>query len=178
MYLISLYFDEKTDKRIREYIKQVAKRTGNTFMLDGNVPPHITIAAFESQNLEEVIAKLDVAFKNIKAGKLTWASVGTFFPHVIFLAPVLNSALHHLAEVIHDALKNLPDIRLRPNYQPFNWMPHTTIAKKLSSEEMRIAFEVLQSSFGMFEGEAVKIGLAKTNPYEDIKVWKLGGEGE
>ena len=48
MYLISLYFDEKTEKHIRRFIKQVAKRTGNTYMIDGNVPPHITIAAFET----------------------------------------------------------------------------------------------------------------------------------
>ena len=49
MYLISLYFDEKTENRISGYMKQIAKYTGNTAMLDGNVPPHITIAAFHAE---------------------------------------------------------------------------------------------------------------------------------
>ena len=56
----------------------------------------------------------------------------------------------------------------------FGWLPHTTIAKKLSQEEMRTAFMVLQESFGMFFGDVVRIGLAKTNPYEDIVTWELG----
>ena len=58
---------------------------------------------------------------------------------------------------------------------PFNWIPHTTIGKKLSKEEMKIAFDVLQNSFGMFSGRVVKIGVAKTNPYEDIFSQELGG---
>ena len=50
MYLISLYFDEKTENRISGYMKQIAKYAGNTAMLDGNVPPHITIAAFHAES--------------------------------------------------------------------------------------------------------------------------------
>ena len=32
---------------------------------------------------------------------------------------------------------------------------------------------VLQDSFGMFEGEVVRIGLAKPNPHRDIATWEL-----
>ena len=39
MYLVSLYFDEKTNRRLKNYIEQVADKTGNTFMVDRNVPP-------------------------------------------------------------------------------------------------------------------------------------------
>ena len=49
MYLISIYFDEKTNNRMQSYIKQVAKRSGNTFMTEKNVPPHLTISAFETR---------------------------------------------------------------------------------------------------------------------------------
>ena len=47
-------------------------------------------------------------------------------------------------------------------------MPHTTIAKKLEKEEMMAVFRVMQEQFGVFSGEIVKIGLARTNPYEDL----------
>ena len=50
MYLISIYFDEKTDKEIRYLMGQIAKNTGNTTLLDDNVPPHITISAFETKD--------------------------------------------------------------------------------------------------------------------------------
>ena len=62
MYLISIYFDEKTDARIRSFMKQIAKRTGNSVMLDGNVPPHMTISAFHSYKEETAVE----IFRNIK----------------------------------------------------------------------------------------------------------------
>ena len=43
MYLISVYFDDKTDRRIRNWMEQAAKRSGNSYMIDAKVPPHITI---------------------------------------------------------------------------------------------------------------------------------------
>lgn len=53
------------------------------------------------------------------------------------------------------------------------WMPHTTIAKKLSVEQMHIAFKTVQNNFRMLEGTVTKIGLAKTNPYQEIRNWDL-----
>ena len=49
MYLVSLYFDEKTNKNIQNLIDKVAGKTGNDFMIAGKVPPHITVFAFETK---------------------------------------------------------------------------------------------------------------------------------
>ena len=173
MYLVSLYFDKKSDARIRQYINTVAKRTGNTYMLDGKVPPHITISAFETRNEKQVIDRLNTCMNQQQKGRVQWASVGAFFPNVIYISPVLNVYLHELSVSVYDAVKGVEDMIIRKCYQPFSWLPHTTIAKKLSQEEMRTAFMVLQESFGMFSGDVVRIGLAKTNPYEDIVTWEL-----
>ena len=173
MYLISIYFDEKTNKRIQQYIDKVAEKTGNTFMLDGKVPPHITISAFETQDEAAAIESLERAVARLRQGTLEWVSVGQFFPYVIYLIPVLNEYLHEMSAIVNDELSNKSGIKISSYYRPFQWLPHTTIAKKLSKDEMRIAFEVLQDSFGMFEGEVVKIGLAKPNPHRDIATWEL-----
>lgn len=58
-------------------------------------------------------------------------------------------------------------------YLPMQWMPHTTIAKKQSVEELFLAFKALQNNFRMFNGTVTKIGLAKTNPYQEIRIWNL-----
>jgi len=173
MYLISIYFDEKTNRRIQQYINKVAECTGNTFMLDGSVPPHITISAFEAQNEKAVIEALEHAVARLRQGTLEWVSVGQFFPYVIFLIPVLNEYLHEMSTIVNDELSNTNGIKISPYYQPFQWLPHTTIAKKLTKEQMQTAFEVLQNSFGMFAGKVVKIGLAKTNPYREVVNWEL-----
>lgn len=178
MYLISLYFDNKTETHIQGFMNQVAKKTGNTCMVDGNVPPHITIAAFDSVNLENVMISLDKAIASLGKGKVTWASVAAFLPSVIYIAPVLNQYLHSLTACVNARLQDIEGVQLRLNYQPFHWMPHTTIGKKMTQEQMKTAFETMQKSFGMFEGTVTRIGLAETNPYTDIKVWELKGEGK
>lgn len=173
MYLISIYFDEETNKTIQRYINQMAEKTGNTFMTDGKVPPHITISALETKHEEHVIKVLEKAINRMKIESLQWVSVGQFFPYVIYLTPVLNEYLHSMSQEIYQSLKEIEETEISPYYRPFQWLPHTTIGKKLSPEEMQIAFETLQKNFTIFSGKVTKIGLAKTNPYRDVACWEL-----
>ncbi|MBR3811247.1 MAG: 2'-5' RNA ligase family protein [Agathobacter sp.] len=175
MYLISVYFDDKTQNRIQSYINDVASACGNSFMIDNNVPPHITISAFETLNEDYMVEVLDSTLSNIKSNMISWVTVGSF-PTVIFIQPVLNEYLHNLSSTIYESIKKIPDTKVSKYYKPFHWLSHATIAKQLSEEEMRVAFCVLQKSFGMFEGEIVRIELAKKNPYRLIKCWELKDE--
>lgn len=173
MYLVSIYFDENTNKKLQQYINKVAEQTGNTFMLDENVPPHITISAFETLDESGTIDILDRTVLNLNRGSLEWVSIGSFSPYVIFLSPVLNEYLHNLSALVYEELTKISGIKISPYYQPFHWFPHSTIGKKLSKEEMKVAFDVLQNSFSTFEGTVVRIGLAKPNPHRDIASWDL-----
>ena len=57
-YLISLYFDDNTNKQIYGYIEKVAVVTGNDYMLANHVPPHITVSSFEVHaNVENNVIK-------------------------------------------------------------------------------------------------------------------------
>ncbi len=173
MYLVSIYFDEKTNKIIQSHIERVAEATGNRFMLDGKVPPHITISAFETKQEALVIGNLEEVIQNLTSGMIRWASVGAFLPYVLYLAPVLDEYLHGLSEQIYGNIKDVEETKISSYYRPFGWLPHTTIGKKLGKEEMLAGFSVLQNSFGMFQGKVIRIGLAKTNPYQEIKSWEL-----
>lgn len=168
MYLISIYFDDETNKKIQRQINAVAEKTGNRYMLDAKVPPHITISAFEARNEEEVIHVVQEKFAQLKSGGLTWCSVGAFFPYVIYLTPVLNEYLYDLSCEIDQCISNIEGAAVNRFYRPLQWFPHTTIGKKLEKEEMLKAFQVLQNSFVPFEGKAVRIGLAKPNPHRDL----------
>ncbi len=173
MYLISIYFDEKTEYKIRSYMKQIAKHTGNTHMLDGDVPPHITVAAFRT-NSEEIAKEL---FNNSKEkvlpGSLQWVSVGAFFPGSLHLTPVLNEYLQRFVELYNNEAVKCAGVHIDERYTPFQWLPHTTIAKHLSGEQMNKAFEVMQSQFAPFQGNVVKVGLAQTNPYRELLALQL-----
>lgn len=93
MYLISLYFDEGTNKKIQLYMEQIAQRTGNMAMIDGKVPPHITLSAFDMAEEEKAIAGFTAMEQEFEKGQIFWCSVGMFLPHTIYLSPVLNAYL-------------------------------------------------------------------------------------
>ena len=175
MYLVSVYFDKKTENRIRSYIKAVEKSCGNAFMQDNCVPPHITIAAFETIKEEQILEVLESTMLKIRRNKIEWVTVGAF-PTVIFIQPVLNEYLHNLSSTIYEAILNVSGTKISKYYQPFHWLPHATIAKQLTENEMRKAFDVLHNVFGAFEGEIVKIELAKKRPYRVIASWELKNE--
>ncbi|MBR5128116.1 MAG: 2'-5' RNA ligase family protein [Roseburia sp.] len=173
MYLVSIYFDEKTDKQIQKFMTQIAEKTGNTFMQDNHVPPHITVAAIETRDENVAIAELEKCVQKLEQGKLRFISTGTFFPQVLYLEPVLNEYLHALACAVNETVKELPETIVSPYYQPFSWLPHVTLAKQLSEEQMLLAFQTMQKRFTSFEGTVTRIGIAKTNPHRDLKVWEL-----
>ena len=173
MYLISVYFDEKTENKIRSYMKQIAKYTGNTLMLDGQVPPHITIAAFRTPSEACARDVFERASEGVRAKKVQWVSVGSFLPGVIYAAPVLNEYLHELSVLYNREIMLQKEIWFDRRYLPFQWFPHTTLAKNLNEEQLRRAFEVMQKQFGPIEGTVESIGLAKTNPYENLQIIKL-----
>ena len=173
MYLISIYFDEKTNKKIRNLINHVAQKTGNHFMSEHHVPPHITVAAIETKKEQEVIGCLEIIAQGLQAETIQWVSVGAFLPQVIYIEPVLNAYLHELSELLFQELSKIQETIVNPYYRPFGWIPHCTIGKQLTKEQMQQAFAILQNKFTPFTGNVVKLGIAKTNPHRDIKVWEL-----
>lgn len=171
MYLISAYFDDKSNKKVQYYIDSVAKNTCNTFMLDNTVPPHITISAFDMEVKFEqrLLDMFRNGFNKTNSGEIQCVSVGTFFPYVIYLALVYNNYLHDMSIDAYNCIMQLDSVKVSTYYRPFCWMPHITVGKKLKRDEMILAFKVMQNQFAPFSGKITEIGLAKTNPYRDLE---------
>ena len=134
MYLISAYFDEGTEERIRKYVDAVAQRTGCRFMVDNDIPPHMTIAQIAASAYRTGEAAADQAGKNagrltcagdgaqtgaefiagridgiirdsvIGAGYIDGVSFGVFKPRVMFLTPILNEYLFRMSADIDSAI--------------------------------------------------------------------------
>ena len=169
MYLISIYFDFNTNKVLNNYIESVAGATANTFMLDNRVPPHITIAGFRMKDEEQAIKVYQSIADKFKESVIDWVTVGMFGQSVVYVAPVLNEYLHKLVSDAYETLSKIEGIELDNRYTPFNWLPHVTIAKTLTKEQQLTAISILQDRFTVLSGNVVKIGLARTNPFENIK---------
>ena len=173
MYLISAYFDEHTNQTINRYVRQIAEKTKNSFMIDKQVPPHLTISSVEARQGEVLFPYMEKLQGNISQGIVQMVSIGMFFPYVMYLTPVLNHYLLDLSQQIYDTVNGIPEVSVSRFYQPMNWLPHITLGKTLTKEQMKIAFAVMQESFAPLEGNIIKIGLASTNPHQDLLIWEL-----
>lgn len=168
MYLISVYFDEKTNRILERYISQIAQATGNTFMTANRVPPHMTVSAIEAKSVEAIQPAFESLLEKLSGGPVQFVSVGQLLPYVFYATPVLNAYLQDLSNQVYEAVKDIDETRVSNYYKPMSWLPHVTLGKTLDKEQMRIAFQVLQERFSPFEGTVTEMGLAKVNPHEDV----------
>ena len=176
MYLISVYFDEKTNRILQRYINQIAEKTGNTFMTDNHVPLHMTISSIEARGIEVLLPIFENLEGALPAGEIQFVSVGQLLPYVMYVTPVMNEYLLDLSKTIFESYKTIPETSFSKYYQPLSWLPHVTIGKTLDRKQMQAAFEVMQDGFAPFTAKVTEIGLAKVNPHEDVKRFRLCGE--
>ena len=146
MYLVSIYFDEKTTSRMQGYITQVAKRSGNPFMIEKNVPPHLTISAFETRSEDQVISLFEETRDMFQSGEIIWCSVGAFFPNVLYLSPVLNTYLQELSEKVYKELLKTADVKVHKCYRPMQWVPHATMERNFLKKRCLQRFRYCRSS--------------------------------
>lgn len=173
MYLISVYFDDKTNRILQRYIDKIAQATGNEFMVANKVPPHMTISSIEARNVELLIPVFKALSGELKAGEINIVSVGELFPYVIYGGVVMNEYLLDLSQKVYKAYENMAETTISKYYNPLSWLPHVTLGKTLDKEQMRIAFGVLQENFAPINAKVTRIGLAKVNPHEDVAEFEL-----
>lgn len=171
MYLISAYFDDAANRKIERYIFRIAEKTGNTFMTENQVPPHLTVSALEARDTRILLPYIPKLESKIPGGELQFVSVGSFFPYVLYMTPVLNEYLQNLSGIVYDAMSGIEGVSVSRYYRPMQWLPHITLGKTLTKEQMREAFAVMQDGFAPFTGRITEIGLAKVNPHEDV--WRM-----
>ncbi|MGL5260568.1 MAG: 2'-5' RNA ligase family protein [Lachnospiraceae bacterium] len=178
MYLISLYFDEKTKDHITEYTKSIANYTKEFSLITECVPPHLTVAGYTSTyNKEETLTKLiytiDDLVTHLKSFELNIVSIGTLKGSVLYLTPILNKQLQGVVEELEEKIGSTIFFQSSIYYKPYSYLPHITIARRLSKEQLFLGFEAIQHVFKPFIGHVVRIGLSTTNPYQEIKNWQL-----
>lgn len=173
MYLISVYFDEKTNRILQRLIDLIAKETGNTFMTDHKVPPHMTVSSIEAREIEVLIPAFESLKEKITSGEIEFVSVGQLLPYVMYTTPVLNEYLQQLMDTVYSSIKDIDETDISRFYKPGSWLPHVTLGKTLDKEQMVRAFEVVQKNFVPFKAQITGIGLAKVNPHEDVRRFDL-----
>ena len=114
-YAVSLHFSQKVNEIVISTLQAIADETGNRFMIENKIPPHITIGAFHAAREEE--AKLLQFVENFardqKSGSVQFSEVGDFNGKVLFLKPEKILFLSEINKELHTLL--LPEFEKAEN---------------------------------------------------------------
>ena len=173
-YAVTLYFDDESSERLRELTKGLADVTGNNYMIQNDVPPHLTLGMFHVNEADEDKLKklfgefVEKARTEILAGKEFMISFGVFedfVGKVIFRKIEKDELLAGVNKLLHDIFVPHFEAGDNKNYLPENWYPHITLSFKLASDQFEKGMEFLKGKTTLSRGRCVRIGLACCNPY-------------
>ncbi len=169
MYLITGYFDDTTNSILKRHIEEIADITGNAYMTDNHIPPHMTLCALEARNIDVLKPGFEQFAEYCRSFEVIIASVGMLFPYVMYAAPVPNEELMDMPRRLADIYGNVPDVSINRYYTIDHWMPHITLAKRLDSNQMQRALVRMREAFTPVTGRLIELGLSEVNPHRDVE---------
>ncbi len=149
-YAISLNFDEATNTYIRSLMASLAQASGNFYMTEHKVPPHLTLGIFHCQDSD--LEKLKELFDSFSSNAqsifdqgltLDFEGLDNFLDKVIFLKPKKSQALQKLNEELHKKLLPYFEAGDNRNYLPENYFPHIALGVKLTPAQFEKGMKVL-----------------------------------
>ena len=174
-YAVSLHFSQKVNEIVISTLQAIADETGNRFMIENKIPPHITIGAFHAAREEEAkLLQLVEGFaQGHKAGTVQFSEVGDFNSKVLFLKPEINLFLSEINKELHTLL--LPEFEKAENgyYLPDIWFPHTTLATRLNQSQFSAAEEIAKKISLPLEAPIEELAVYQCSPFLELKKFGL-----
>ena len=154
-YAVTLYFDDKTSEQIRDLTKNLSDVTGNDYMIQNDVPPHLTLGMFHVGQADvDKLKRLFVEFveraqAEVLCGKnfeISFGAFEDFVGKVIFVKIEKDKKLMEANRLLHDLFCPHFEAGDNRNYLPENWYPHITLGFKLTGEQFEKGLEFLKGT--------------------------------
>lgn len=139
-YAVSLHFTPDVNEIITSAVKSIAEVTGNSFIIENKIPPHVTIGAFHAAKEDEpkLIQMVEEFAKSQKSGIIQFKEIGNFNSKVLFLKPEI-------------------------------WFPHTTLATRLNQRQFEKTSKIAESIKLPLEAEINEVAVYQCSPFAELK---------
>ncbi|WP_105616109.1 2'-5' RNA ligase family protein [Vallitalea okinawensis] len=180
-YAVELYFDEDSEKIIKDIWQVLYEKNVSKFMYESNSRPHITLAVY-NDSLTDLITfqkYVETFASGLRLFELNLSHIGIFNTDegVVFLGPKVSEGLLLIHKRFHEAMKAYEEY-VWPYYQPNLWEPHCTLAIDLSKPDVLKCIEIMSKDFKPMIVRIEKVGLIKFKPIEYLSEWEIeGGTG-
>ena len=160
MYGLIAIFDEETEQLIKDIWKELKEESISFYAneVEDRIP-HITVASYNDLNISYFTKQMDFFYEGKSAIEIAFNTIGSFLNSgVLFLSPTIT---RDLMEFHLDHHKNFEQFNDDPNslYVPNRWIPHCTIANRLSQESLSKAFDYCSKRNSTISGYIKEIAL-------------------
>lgn len=153
MYAVIATLDERTNQKIKGLWRELKDLSLSDYAYQvKDRKPHITLADFETDAIEEVLEKLTGKLHLSLSLDLPLQSIGSFLgSSIVFLSPTKTPELVKLHEQVHDLLGKL--IASDSQYAPQIWVPHLTIANRIEEDKLAMIYTYCLKNLNMTRGQ-------------------------
>jgi len=172
-FVVEMFFDDKVDKVVRDVWTDLARAKVNSFMIDGDYRPHVTLGVFEGYTSPEFENEFH-SFCKRAAFPIKFDCLG-IFPRpegVVFLGAVVTEQLLSVHREFQTRFSGLMS-GLRPYYLAGNWVPHCTLAYGLSVDAIPASVEVCSQCAFPLITQVKEIGLVEVPKHREVLTREL-----
>lgn len=160
MYGVVALFDAKTEQIIKDIWTELREKS-ISFYADEVVDrkPHITLASYHSLDMLRFIEQLDAFYENKPEIDIRFNSIGSFLnTGILYLSPHVTKNLIEFHENFHIQFKSFND-NPESVYLPEKWVPHCTLANRLSMDKLVEAYNYCLYRNDRIVGKIQEIGI-------------------
>ncbi len=174
-FAVLLGFDKDSEDAILALQNEVGVATGNTFMAENNMLPHITLSLFSSDRPEESSQIVEAFARDGIDFPIRLGSVGVFNTPlaVVNLLPVVT---HELLLLHDDLMQRLSPYatNFQSHYLQPDWIPHCSVAINIEPDCLGTAVEAVCARFKPRDVRIAYVSLAECCPYRENGRWHVG----
>lgn len=170
-FAVNLLFNAEVATAVAGRWERLADAGLSRSMLDLGYPPHVTLAVFDTLDVDTAATALDGIFEDVGRLDLTLGGIATFGTG----SGVCYAALAPSVDLmrLHAAMLGAVGETCRLHYQAARWTPHCTLAMNLSDADMDRAKYLLERDWQSFTGAFEIADLVEFTPVVRIKRWAL-----
>ncbi|MBM7587150.1 2'-5' RNA ligase [Bacillus pakistanensis] len=160
MYWVIALFDENTEKIIKGIWGELCENSISSYteeVKDGR--PHITLGNYSNLDISEYTKRMDSFYDHKMSIDITFNTIGSFLNYgTLFYSPTVTSELIEFHTYHHEHFNEFNG-KANSLYLPGKWIPHCTLANRLSPEKLSEAFHFCLKRSDVIYGKIIEVAL-------------------
>jgi 2'-5' RNA ligase len=164
MYAVIALFDAVLEQRIKRIWEDLESNEISYYASEvEDRVPHITLASYKEVSVTDFIKEMEVFYKDKRKIQVEFQALGSFInTKTLFYSPTVTKELMELHSNHHSYFASFQKGE-ESVYLPGKWVPHCTLANRLSEEKLKEAYGHCLNISGRLEGEINRIGLIRVD---------------